>query len=142
MSRRFWRLQGFTWVSLLASFVGGSCSATRSVEIPTWIDTPPTTDSHLYATGNFWGSLNPADNEKNAVAAAMKNLGAALQSQVGSWTKVSDFGSDRTGRGDSVISSKVTVENVEQISTWRDDEGVRGPKGCVWVLVRTTKPRS
>jgi hypothetical protein len=135
------RIREFTWVSLLGFFVGGSCSAPEPVEVPAWIDNPPTTDRHIYATGTYWGSLNPADNEKNAVLDGQKNLGRALQSQVDSVTKIKDRGSDRVGQSDSTVSSKVTVANMELIATWRDVDGVRGPRSCVWVLVRTEKPK-
>lgn len=129
-------------VSFLVLLVGGSCSSPEPIEVPAWIDNPPTAERHIYATGTYWGSLNPADNEKNAVADGQKNLGRALQSQVDSVTQLRDRGSDRVGRGDSTVSSKVTVANMELISTWRDVDGVRGPRGCVWVLVRTEKPGS
>jgi hypothetical protein len=99
-------------------------------------------ERYIYATGTFWGSLNPSDNEKNALRAAYAQLSHALESQVRSLGTVRDYGSERTGTSFTTVISEAVVKNAEHIETWRDTEGVRGHKSSVWVLVRIEKPSS
>lgn len=116
-----------------------SCASAPSF-VPSWIDKPPVDDKYVYATGTFWGSLNPNDNEKNALRAAYTQLSYALESQVRSLGTVRDYGSERTGTSFSTVVSEAVVKNAQHLETWRDTEGVRGHTSGVWVLVRIEKP--
>ena len=126
---------------LALSLAAASCASVPPF-VPSWIDKPPVDERYIYATGTFWGSLNPNDNEKNALRAAYTQLSYALESQVRSLGTVRDYGSERTGTSFSTVISDAVVKNAEHIETWRDTEGVRGHRSSVWVLVRIEKPKS
>ena len=64
--------------ALLLSLAAASCASAPPF-VPSWIDKPPVEDQYIYATGTFWGSLNPSDNEKNALRAAYTQLSHALE---------------------------------------------------------------
>ena len=107
--------------------------------IPEWVDSPPAQEGYLYETGNFWGSLDPTDNEKNALKVAYTRLAHARETKVSSSVKINDVGGDRRGSSESTARSDVSITNAEHLETWRDVDGLRGPRRGVWVLVRIKK---
>lgn len=119
----------------------GPTAEAPGYEAPAWIDKPPVDSTYLYAVGTYWGSLNPADNEKNAIADATTRLAQAIRTRVQSLQSVKSDEGSVSAQGTALLEADGQVQNAQHLETWRDVDGLRGRSGSVWVLLRVERPK-
>src|SRR5690606_21424165 len=111
-------------------------SRQEATPAPSWINAPPVENGYLYAIGHFHGALFPEDNLKYALEDARAKLADRLRAYIESASEVRIRGESERFSSDTRIETRGEVKNIEHIATWRDVDGVFGPKGQEWVLVR------
>jgi hypothetical protein len=126
-------------LSLVLGLAACSITGPGPAPAPSWIDTPPQADGYVYAVGEFVGALHPEDNPTYAVKKARAELADRLKFRVQSTSEVRVRDDDTRFRSDTRIESTADIKNVELIEMWTDFDGVKGPKGQVFVLVRAPK---
>jgi hypothetical protein len=104
--------------------------------VPVWIHKLPLEENYIYESGSYFGSLNPNDNEKNAVKTAMTRLAHAVESRVHSRVRVRASQGDTLAQHHADVTSEVVLRNAQHLESWTDVEGRVGQRGTVWVLVR------
>jgi hypothetical protein len=122
--------------SLVLPLLLGSCV---SAGIPDWIDRIPQDPAYLYAVGTYHGALDPADNRSLALDNARRGLALSMKARVVLLSESERSLSHQRWASAALVSSDQVLQHSQEVAAWKDWDGLYGPRGAYWVLIRIPK---